>query len=417
MTQLSIILILTLAGFYVSQCIMTLGLIRKLRNWKPARLDDADCPQDAVVLCLRGEDPFLGDCIESLLRQDYPDFEVHVVIDHESDPARRVVEACVQRLEMTNIKVEILEDRRESCSLKCSSLLHAIGRLEDSVEVVALVDADTSPHPTWLRELVAPLLDEGVGAATGNRWYMPANPSIGATARYFWNTFAIVQMVAFRIAWGGSLAVRMDVVRNADLLTSWGNAFCEDTMLYSMLRKQGLRLVFVPSLIMINREDCDPSNYFRWVGRQLLTARLYHPLWKAVVLHGVFSTVLPLAVLAICVAAMMTENWQVTAWVVAASLLYGVSLLALLWPLEASVRRFVKGRGEPTDWMSWKFYFSSIWALPLLQVLYPMALASALWMRRVRWRGVEYRIESPWRIRLVQYHPYQTTSDKVTQSL
>ncbi len=273
MTQLSIILILTLAGFYVSQCIMTLGLIRKLRNWKPARLDDADCPQAAVVLCLRGEDPFLGDCIESLLRQDYPDFEVHVVIDHESDPARRVVEACVQRLEMTNIKVEILEDRRESCSLKCSSLLHAIGRLEDSVEVVALVDADTSPHPTWLRELVAPLLDEGVGAATGNRWYMPANPSIGATARYFWNTFAIVQMVAFRIAWGGSLAVRMDVVRNADLLTSWGNAFCEDTMLYSMLRKQGLRLVFVPSLIMINREDCDPSNYFRWVGRQLLTAR------------------------------------------------------------------------------------------------------------------------------------------------
>ena len=417
MTQLSIILILTLTGFYVSQCIMTLGLIRKLRNWNPPRLDDANCPRVAVVLCLRGKDPFLDDCIESLLRQDYPDYQVHVVIDHESDPALSVVEACVDRLETNNIKVEILKDRRETCSLKCSSLLHALSRLGDSVEVVALVDADTSPHRTWLRELVAPLLDEDVGAATGNRWYMPTNPSIGATARYFWNTFAIVQMVAFRIAWGGTLAIRMDVIRNADLLKSWGNAFCEDTMLYSMLRKQGLRLVFVPSLIMINREDCNPGNYFHWVGRQLLTARLYHPLWKAVVLHGVFATALPLAVPAVCVAAVMTHNWQITAWLVAASLLYGISLLFLLWPLEVSVRRSVKARGEPTDWMSWKFYFSCIWALPLLQVLYPMALASAMSMRRVKWRGVEYRIEAPWRIRLVQYHPYQTTSDKVTQSL
>jgi len=416
-TQLALILIVTLVAFYASQCYMAVGLVRKLRQWKPERLEDADCPKAAVILCLRGKDPFLDECIESLLCQDYPDYEVHVVIDHESDPARSVVQACAARLEATNLRVEILEDRRETCSLKCSSLLHAMSRIGESREVVALLDADTSPHPTWLRELVAPLLDEGVGAATGNRWYMPANPSIGATVRYFWNVFAIMQMVCFRIAWGGSLAVRMDVVRNTDLLNSWGQAFCEDTMIYTILRKQGLRLVFVPSLIMINREDCDPGNYFRWVSRQLLTARLYHPLWKAVVMHGVFSTVLPLAVLAMSVAAAMTENWQITIWVIAASLLYVTSLSFLLWPLEAGVRQFVARRGEPTAWMSWRFYVSCLCAIPLLQILYPLALASALFMRRVEWRGAEYRIDGPWRIRLAEYRPYPTTSEKATVSL
>lgn len=417
MTQLAIILIVTLVAFYASQCYMAAGLLRKLRHWKPERLEDADCPKAAVILCLRGKDPFLEECVESLLTQDYPDYEVHVVIDHESDPARSVVEACADRLGTTNLSVEVLEDRHETCSLKCSSLLHAMGRIGESREVVALLDADTLPHPTWLRELVAPLLDQEVGAATGNRWYMSANPSVGATMRYFWNVFAIMQMVCFRIAWGGSLAVKMDVVRNTDLLGSWGRAFCEDTMIYSILRRQGLRLAFVPSLIMINREDCDAASYFRWVGRQLLTARLYHPLWKAVVLHGVFSTVLPLVVLGVCIAAVMAENWQVAAWVLAASLLYGASMLLLLWPLEAGVRRVVASRGESTDWMSWQFYVSCICALPLLQILYPLALASAVFMRRVEWRGVEYQIDGPWRIRLAEYRPYQTATDKATVSL
>jgi hypothetical protein len=188
-------------------------------------------------------------------------------------------------------------------------------------------------------------------------------------------------------------------------------------MLYSILRKQGLRLAFVPSLIMINREDCAPGNYLRWVGRQLLTARLYHPMWKAVVLHGVLSTVLPLVVLAMCVAAVMIGNWRITAWMIAASLLYVTSLLLLLWRLEAGVRRYVARRNEPTDWMSWRFYVSCICAIPLLQILYPLALVSALFMRRVEWRGVEYQIDGPWRIRLAEYRPYQATSDKATVSL
>lgn len=417
MTQLAIILIATLAAFYASQCYMAVGLLRKLRHWKPVRLDDADCPKAAVILCLRGKDPFLDECVESLLTQDYPDYEVYVVIDHESDPARSVVEACADRLGSTNLSVEVLEDRRETCSLKCSSLLHAMSRIGESREVVALLDADTSPHPTWLRELVAPLREAGVGAATGNRWYMPGHPSVGATVRYIWNAFAIIQMVCFRIAWGGSVAIKMDVVRNTELLDSWGRAFCEDTMLFSILRKQGLRLVFVPSLVMINREDCDAGSYFRWVGRQLLTARLYHPMWKAVAMHGLFSTFLPLVVLVLCVAAAMTENWAAAGWMIAASLLYVSSLLVLLWRLEAGVRRVVTARGEPTAWMSWRFYFSCVFAIPLLQILYPLALASASLMLRVEWRGVEYRIDGPWQIRLLEYCPYQKTSDKVTVSL
>jgi len=417
MSQLAIAVLSVLCAFLFGQAALTLGFVWVLRRCRYSHLPDRACPKVAVVLCVRGKDPFLTDCLEALLHQDYPNYDARVIVDHADDPALGVVQEWFEASNAPNVRWELLQDRRDTCSLKCSSLVQAARQLDSSYEAIALLDADTVPHSSWLRELIAPLLDERCGASTGNRWYMPAAPSVGATARYFWNVFAIVQMYWLRIAWGGSLAVKMDVVRKSDLLRSWSEAFCEDTMLYSVLRKQALRLAFVPSLTMINREDCGLGNYYRWVRRQLLTARLYHPLWNAVVFHGLLSTILPLFLIALFTAAVVTENRQITAWVIAAALLYVVVLSLLLWPLEASVRRFVAQRGEPTAWMSWQFFVSCVSAIPLLQILYPMALASALLSRRVEWRGVEYQIDGPWRIRLVEYRPYQMTGDKATISL
>ena len=417
MSQLAIALLSVMGAFLIGQAALTLGFVRVLRRCRYAHLSDQACPKVAVILCVRGEDPFLTDCLTALLHQDYPNYDTRVVVDHADDPALVVVRECIEASDAPNVRWELLRDRHDTCSLKCSSLVQAARQLDATYEAIALLDSDTVPHASWLRELIAPLLDERCGASTGNRWYMPATPSVGATARYFWNVFAVVQMYWLRIPWGGSLAVKMDVVRKSDLLKSWSSALCEDTMLYSVLQKQALRLAFVPSLIMINREDCGLRNYYRWVRRQLLNARLYHPLWKAVVFHGLLTATLPLFLLALFTVAVVTENRQITTWVIVASLLYVVLLSLLLWPFEASVRQFAAQRGEPTAWMSWQFLVSCVSALPLLQILYPMALASALLSQRVDWRGVEYQIDGPWRISLVEYRPYQMTGDKATISL
>ena len=44
-------------------------------------------------------------------------------------------------------------------------------------------------------------------------------------------------------------------------------------MLKTQLGAIGQRVAFVPSLMMVNREDCSMGVFFRWVKRQLLTAR------------------------------------------------------------------------------------------------------------------------------------------------
>ena len=45
----------------------------------------------AVILCLRGADEELNQCLDRLALLDYPDYEIHTVIDSQEDSSAQVV--------------------------------------------------------------------------------------------------------------------------------------------------------------------------------------------------------------------------------------------------------------------------------------------------------------------------------------
>lgn len=414
---LAYILFWTLVVLVVVQGWLVFGFVWRLLSFRGELLGDEDCPQAAVILCLRGGDPFLEKCIDGLLTQDYPNYHIHIVVDHQDDPALRILEPVLDENNNKKVHIQFLEDRRATCSLKCSSVVQAVGSLDDSVEFIAQLDADTIPHSSWLRELATALSDERVGAATGNRWYMPDTPSLASLVRYAWNAAAVVQMYWYRIAWGGTLAVKTSVFRETDLLDKWSNAFCEDTMLFTELKGAGLRLAFVPSLMMVNREACDLAGYYRWVRRQLLTARLYHPAWLAVAGHGVLTTVMPLLAVGVAIFAWPLQNQTAALVAVGGLLFYQVAITLALLPMEFAVRRIASARGEPTQWLGVRRVWKACLAVLVTQVIYAVALYSATRIRRVDWRGVWYQIDGPRSIRLVEYEPFETSQTESAASL
>ena len=407
MTTLAIISFWVLVGSITIQSAMTLAFVRVLRRRRPELLPDDACPKAVVILCLRGPDPFLRTCVQALLSQDYPRYDVRVVVDARSDPAWTQVEEALATYPATNLSIEPLTQRRDTCSLKCSSLVQAIASLDNSYEVVALLDADTIPHPTWLRELVTPLADPGVGASTGNRWYMPVAVSWANLLRYVWNAAAIVQMYWYGIPWGGTLALKRQVFRQSQLLERWGHAMCEDTMLYRELRKQGLRVAFVPSLMMVNRETCPMGGFLRWLTRQLLMARLYHPGWPAVVLHGFGTPLLQAAGLILLTLAVASRDWAAVAWLGGGVMLYFGAWPWLIAALEGGVRTVVSRRGATTAWLSLAAVIQLGPTMLFTQLLYPFCLLQALTLRTVEWRGIHYQIDGSWKIRLLEYQPYR----------
>lgn len=237
MDVIAVSLFCVLMTLILCQGLLVLGFVLVLRNWKRTLITDDQAPKVAVILCLRGDDPFLGNCIRGLLVQDYPTYDLHVIIDHPDDPAHAVLRQLLKAENAANVRVQFLEKRRDTCSLYCSSVVQVVQSLSDSYGFIAQLDADTVPHPRWLRELATALADEHVGAVTGNRWYMPQNSSWGSLVRYIWNAAAVVQMYWYKIAWGGTVAVKMSVFEQTDLLEQWSRSLCGDTLLYPTLKK------------------------------------------------------------------------------------------------------------------------------------------------------------------------------------
>ncbi len=407
------LLMAVLAGSWLAQAALTIGYHFVLKRPRRPLIDDASAPKATVVLCLRGGDPFLKDCVAGLLNQDYPNYRVRFVIDSSQDQALPVVSAVLAQHAFERYEVMTLADPLPTCGLKCSSLAQAIaGLLEQDVaqsphDFVALLDADVIPHRTWLRELATGLQPSDVGAVTGNRWYMPDQISLGAMTRHIWNAAAIVQMYFYNIAWGGTLAIKLDSIRRAELLRWWTQALCEDTMTHSKLATIGQRLQFVPSLMMVNREDVSLSRLTPWISRQLLTTRLYHPHWNLVLFHGLSSAAQVLWGWGMCLFFLVQGNWLLGLVAGVTMVVYQLALCWLLPWISSPVEAIVAARGESVTWRERLTFWDMVKAVVVTQWVYTWALVACLFTRRVQWRGILYQVDGKWQIGMLGYKPYQ----------
>ena len=400
------------AGLAVLLLVQVPTVVSFLRRvWKPLQpAADEQLPKAAVILSLRGTDETLERCLKALMSQNYPQYQVVIVVDHPDDPVWPTAQRLESQYGRANVRVELLADRLETCSLKCSSSLQAMASLDDSVGVVSLVDADMVPHKNWLRELAAPLAEPTVGAAGGIRWYMPSQPAWGSIVRYLWNVAAILFMYAFQIPWSGTLAFRRDAFSKAGLLEKWSKAYCEDTMTYAALKPAGMHLEFVPRGFAVNREWCSLGGFFEWCVRQMLPSRLYHPAWWLIVAHGFITTLAWLAPVALAIWAAAVGQWAILGWLAAIIVAFWIVQWLGLLLLEKSVQRVVSQRGEWTAWLSPAALVKMFLSIPLTQFMYCGVVIATMRLRWVRWRGIRYDFNGRWEMRRVDYAPFSAVA-------
>ncbi len=413
MKELAILLSKFLLSWLTIQTILALIFLSFLRSHQKNTLPDDQLPKTAVILCLRGADPFLPNCLRSLLHQNYPQYELKLIVDSQDDPAWKIATDAIASFEATNVQVSTLKIHRYNCSLKCSSIIQAVSELDDSYKVVALVDADAVVHSNWLRELVSPLTDAKVGATTGNRWYLPTGRYWGTSVRYLWNASAVVQMFLYRIPWGGTLALKTEVIQQTGLLEKWARSYADDTMIRKVLAKHGMQIKFVPSLLILNHEECNISGLLGWMKRQLLSSRLYHPQWWAVIADAIQTVLLPNLLLVLFAIALLMQQTDAAIIALISFSSYIVALLLLAIALEKGVQQVICRDGESIVKLSTATVVKMLISIPLTHWVYAFALLTSLWMPKVNWRGVTYRVKGPWNIRLIEYRPYQNLDQPI----
>jgi cellulose synthase/poly-beta-1,6-N-acetylglucosamine synthase-like glycosyltransferase len=378
-------------------------------------------PEVAVVLPLRGADPSLDACLKGLLAQDYPAYRVHIVIDSAEDPAQAPVARMLAEAAPGAAAVHV-ETRRllgTDCSAKLSAQRQALTALDDEVAVIAFLDADCTPSPNWLRELVAPLSDKRVGATTGFRWTAPRDTGWGSLARYVFLGLALPQHFLYRIPWGGSLAIRTSAVESTDLLEHWTHCLCEDTSAYGRLRSAGLRLAFVPAATQVNSEAMDLASVHTFILRQLLCVRLHHVFWPlmfavnmATIVSFLISCLLALVGIVGALLAMLgvaTPMWKLIAFAIIPALYFAGLLLALAVG-DRLVRRTVSASPPPRE-------PKVIAAAAVAVATSAYAMLRAQFARSVEWRGITYDIAGTDRIRMRSYRPYEAAGSAPSRSI
>lgn len=400
----------------VAQCGVVIAFLMTLHRHRRSE-SPATRPKAAVILSMRGPDPFLEATLEGLLTQEYPNYEIHLIVDSKHDPVLQDIERALASRKAQSVIVSILEDRHATCSLKCSALIQAVRSLSPECEVVAFCDGDAPPHKQWLSDLVTPLSDPRVGASTGNRWFVPTADSWGSLVRYMWNIGGVVQVWLNGIGWAGSMAMRIEVIEKVELLSSWSRSLSVDAAVFRQMRDHGLRIQFVPNVIMINHERISLPQFVSWVQRQLVAARSCGSGWRLVALHGINLAGTQLLALGTALAGWAAGNEQVM-WMgaIGIGVYWGSSMLAA-WATEWGIRRITAMNGKRIGWQQ-NVAFLLLPAMLLTQVVYPIALGRACYRRRVSWRGIEYDIRGAGHVMMLQYRPYRAPSEQTaTESI
>jgi glycosyltransferase involved in cell wall biosynthesis len=124
----------------------------------------------AAIICTHNRDRYLGAAIDSLLKQDYEDYEVVVVDNASSDRTREVVQTRLSNPRLKYFYEPVLG----------LSVARNRGAKETTAPLLAYLDDDAEASPQWLRVITAAFEDNERLAIAGGKvtliWPEKVNP-------------------------------------------------------------------------------------------------------------------------------------------------------------------------------------------------------------------------------------------------
>jgi cellulose synthase/poly-beta-1,6-N-acetylglucosamine synthase-like glycosyltransferase len=374
-----------------------LSLVRRGRNRLPASYT----PFAAVVIPCKGVDSGFDANLDRFLNQNYPDYQVVLVVATTADLAYQTLHARLEtaltsgmpRQPRMALVVAGVSDRRGE---KVNNLLHGIEAVDAAAQVLVFADIDATPSPDWLRSLVASLSDSQITVSTGFRWYLPGE-GIVSRLRAAWDT-SIATMMGdhdHNFAWGGSMAIRTaDFHRLRIAERYWADTVSDDYALTRAVREAGGTITFEPRCLLASREDSSLREFFRWSTRQIIITRVYAAhLWKlGLATYLFYCGTLTLGLIAMAMPAPTTLQRISVGFTLLAVLLLG----AAKGYIRSLVARDLFGAEIGNR-------ISCYWQLsPLVPWIMLWNFVVAGFTRRIEWRGTEYELVSPDQVRVIR---------------
>jgi cellulose synthase/poly-beta-1,6-N-acetylglucosamine synthase-like glycosyltransferase len=345
-------------------------------------------PFVSVIAPGRGLEPGLIDNLRSLISQDYPRYEVLFVFDAASDPAIAIIDELKPTAAVSTRT--IISGPATDSGQKVHNLRVAVSEVDPQSEVLVFVDTDARPERNWLRQLIAPLADETLGASTGYRWFIPERGGLSSRLRGVWNASvasALGSDTAKNFCWGGSTAIPRTTFTGLNVSDRWRGTVSDDFTLTRVLKEAKLPIHFTPNCLVASAGDCDFRELLEFTTRQIKITRVYAShLWLPLLLGSAIFAIAffgGLILLILQILKILSPTF-VLPFVLVVIFTLGATKSLLRFRAVSSVLK-----------TSRRDLVAHILLWPFASLLYLYNAIVAGFSHRINWRGITYELKSP----------------------
>jgi cellulose synthase/poly-beta-1,6-N-acetylglucosamine synthase-like glycosyltransferase len=355
-------------------------------------------PKVVLIIPCRGLDQDFTENIASFFNQDYKNYLLWFVVADESDPAyaelRSLKNSLSRSCKAQDIQVHVAGGA-QSCSQKNHNLLHCYHKIGDDVEVLVFADSDIRVNSDWLSYLVYPLRKPKNGVVSGYRWFVPRKNNLATLALSAVNA-KIAQLFGntpFNQAWGGSMAIRVNVFRRLGLDKIWSNSVSDDLSLGTAVKKAGLKVAFVPACLIASYEATTWRKLFEFGRRQFLITRVNAPkTWWFGLCSSLYSILGLWAGAALAVYAANISDKNLPLFAAVPILFFTSQLTRAILRQKMIVKLLKDDAAQMKVAAAADILFFWVWSLLLL-----FFIISSAFGRTIRWRGISYKLLGPTR--------------------
>ncbi len=367
------------------------------------RAPEGYSPTAAVIIPVKGVDPGMETNLSKYLQQDYPRYQLILVVASDRDPARAMLDRLAARIEAARpapvkatVRVAGTSDVRGE---KVNNLLAGLAAVDPETEVMVFADADARPAEDWLRSLVAPLADKTVTVSTGFRWYLPGEGFV-SRLRAAWDTSIATLLGENRenFAWGGSMAMRAADFKGLQIAERyWQHTVSDDYAVTRAVREARGKIRFEPRCLMASREESSFRDFMSWANRQIILTRVYAAhLWRLGLLaHLIYCGTVLYGLVLIAASSNAARDRLVMAAILVVTLLLGIA--------KGRLRTIVAREKFSEEQASLANRGSCYWALaPIVPWVMLFNFVVAGFTRKIEWRGTRYELVSPDKVRVLE---------------
>ncbi len=233
-------------------------------------------PAVEILVPIKGVLPDQEQILESLLRQDYPSYNVIFLIESQQDPAGSLVDSLSSRFPHAK---KVIAGTAGMCGQKNHNLVQGIKHLSPGTEVIVFCDSTNMVDIDWLRRFTEPVRTGAFEVVTTFRAFDPRPSTIWGICQAIYAAFLLLLIANKPKPWGGATAISRSTFHRLDVTQEWSRNVIDDLALGNILDEAGIPVFLDPrSLLRSPLPNQSLSGLTHYLDRQILFPKWTNPI-------------------------------------------------------------------------------------------------------------------------------------------